>query len=139
MGEKRKPDLFERSANCIRNASAGFMLTFILIFAVPIIIDLLVAPYVTEKAGSASLGFLTPDMVAGIVLLAVMLVFTLCLGGSAIMARYGLFGILGLILAYAVIGRLYDSAIPVLIAVIVWLYASVRSRKRGGSKRRGDR
>ena len=49
-------------------------------------------------------------------------------GGSAIFKRFGIIGVIALIAAYYLLGRLMDAVIPVavIILMIIWSYHKAR-------------
>ena len=63
-----------------------------------------------------------------IVMFIVWVIFSMVFGGSAIFKRFGIIGVIALIAAYYLLGRLMDVVIPVavIILMIIWSYHKAR-------------
>lgn len=115
--------------NPIKSFIGGLAFTLVLVLAVPVICTKYIHPIILEHF-SGSVAFLSSMTLDAVVMLIITLVFTIVLGGGMILRGFGIFGVLGLITGYYIIGRPQDAIVPVglLIAITCILY--VRRKKK---------
>ena len=117
---------------------AGLMMTVFLVVIIPIIVDEYIQKWIQDAVGDTGLSFLTSDVIVTILVWVVILGFMIILGAGGILRRFGVFGILGLICAYWIMGDVTDAVLPLVILVamlvISWV-RDVRRRKREGTLR----
>ena len=92
--------------------------------AVPIVCDILIKPVVVDLIGDTAIASLSSGTIVTIVMFIVWVIFSMVFGGSAIFKRFGVIGVIALIAAYWLLGRLMDAVIPVavIIIMIIWSY-----------------
>ena len=117
---------------------AGLLMTVFLVVIIPIIVDEYIQKWIQDAVGDTGLSFLTSDVIVTILVWVVILGFMIILGAGGILRRFGVFGILGLICAYWIMGDVTDAVLPLVILVamlvISWV-RDVRRRKREGTLR----
>lgn len=118
MGETDKP----KSPGLLASFVGGLAFTLILIVIVPVICEHYIQPIVEEYIGNTAFMWFTSSMLVTIVMWIVLILFMVVLGGGAIVKRFGVVGVLALILAYWLMDDIYGAIIPVLsiIAVVIW-------------------
>jgi len=115
----------------------GIIMTLLLVVAVPIIISWFIQPYVEDFIGDTSLLGLTSGAIGAIVMFVILVLFMLLLGGGAILRKYGVIGVAGLIVAYVLLGYFVDEAfymgwvLPVIIVLILGAVSFLRDKKKG--------
>lgn len=139
MGRKKKNQLSEDVEEVSKGILLGFLMTMALIFVVPVVMYVYLAPVLNEIFEGTSIGFITSNLLVTVILLITLLVFMLLLGGGAIFSKYGLFGIIGLVLAYVYVGRPYDCILPIAMILIVMLAKYATDRKRGKGKKKNKK
>jgi hypothetical protein len=113
----------------------GIVLTIILVVVVPVIISYFLEPIVKDliegsSDGDAILGIST-GAVSAIVMFVILVLFMLLLGGGKILKKYGVIGIVGLIIAYEFILKLHLGwVIPVAIVVLLGIISYMRDKKK---------
>lgn len=105
----------------IHSFLGGLLFTLILVVAVPVVTTALIEPRVVEFVGDTSIAVLTSSTIVTLIMLAVMVVTMLLLGGGAVLRKYGVIGVIGLVAAYWIMGNVYDAVIPVIVLVLIWL------------------
>ena len=117
---------------------AGLLMTVFLVVIIPIIVDEYIQKWIQDAVGDTGLSFLTSDVIVTILVWVVILGFMIVLGAGGILRRFGVFGILGLICAYWIMGDVTDAVLPLVILVamlVVSWVRDVRRRKRDGTLR----
>ena len=104
--------------------AGGLICTLLLVVAVPIVSDILIKPVVVDAIGDTAIASLSSGTLVTIVMFLVWIVFSMVFGGSAIFKRFGVIGVIALIVAYLLLGRPMDAVIPVavIIIMIIWTY-----------------
>ncbi|AGI48352.1 hypothetical protein TALC_01373 [Thermoplasmatales archaeon BRNA1] len=102
----------------------GLICTLLLVVAVPVVCDILIQPIVSDLIGNATVASLSSGTIVTIIMFIVLIIFSMVLGGSAILKRFGVVGVIALIIAYWLLGRLLDAVIPVavILIVVIWSY-----------------
>jgi len=112
----------------------GIVLTLILVVAVPVIISSFledpIRDLVSDTVGDGVIG-LSAGAIGGIVMFLVLVVFMLLFGGGKILKKYGVIGIIGLILAYVfILDQLWGWVVPVAIVILLGLFSHIRGKKK---------
>jgi len=123
-----------KKKNPIVSLLGGLVMTIILVVIIPIIISFFIAPVVNDVIGTNDLKspivHLTSGAISAIVLFIILVIFMLLLGGGAILRRFGIIGIIGLIVAYVLIGQTWGWVVPVIIVAILGGFSYLRERKK---------
>ncbi|MDO5861607.1 MAG: hypothetical protein Q4Q58_02245 [Thermoplasmata archaeon] len=109
---------------------AGIIMTIVLVVIVPILVDQYITGYIQDIVGDTSVMFLTSDVIVTILVWAVILGFMILLGAGGILRSCGVFGILGLIVAYYIMGDVTDALLPLLILCAMLLVSWIRDKKK---------
>jgi len=125
----------KKTKNPIKSLLGGLVLTILLVVVVPVVISLLIEEPVKKIIGDMSLdaGFisLSSGAIGAIVMFIILVLFMLLMGGGAILRRYGIIGIAGLIIAYVLLGQTWGWVVPVIIVTLLGLVSFYREKKKG--------
>ncbi len=113
----------------IQSFAGGVLFTILLVVVVPVITTAYIEPLVIDAVGDTAIATLTSSTIVTIVMLIVMVLFILLLGGGAVLRKYGIVGVIGLIVAYWLMGNVYDALIPVAVLILVWLVTGGKKNK----------
>ncbi|MBR4202576.1 MAG: hypothetical protein IKQ93_03265 [Candidatus Methanomethylophilaceae archaeon] len=114
--------------------SAGVAMTLLFVIAVPYITDTYIIPYIKEAVGDSGFLFISSQTLIQILIFMVMVGFMFLLGGGAVFRWFGVFGILGMIVAYYILGDVTRAIIPLVSIVIVWLIFTLLRRRKEKKK-----
>lgn len=114
------------------SVAGGLSSTILLVVVIPALANYLIQPIVENAIGETSIAWITSSTLVSIVMLAFMIPFMLVLGGSAILKRFGVIGVIALVAAYWLMGNLEGAVIPVLLIVIVAAWGYHRNMKKSG-------
>jgi len=107
----------------------GLVLTIILVVVVPALTAYFIGPLVNEYFGDITFWEFTPSTIVTAIMLLVMILFLILLGGGSIFKKYGLLGVVGLIVAYWALGNVYDAILPIIIIILMTLFTVIKDRK----------
>lgn len=112
--------------------SAGIIMTLILVVFVPVFVERHVTPAIVDIVGDGTFLQLSSSFIVSSLVWVVMMGFVLILGAGGIMKRFGILGILGLVVAYYLLGDVTQAAVPILsliaVSIVFWIY---RKKKEG--------
>ena len=122
--KKKKIVKAQGESGFLMSFAGGLICTLLLVVAVPIVCDILIKPVVVDLIGDTAIASLSSGTIVTIVMFIVWVIFSMVFGGSAIFKRFGVIGVIALIAAYWLLGRLMDAVIPVavIIIMIIWSY-----------------
>jgi predicted Na+-dependent transporter len=116
--------------------AGGLLMTIVLVIVVPVIIGFFIAPIVEDFIGDTSVAGLTSGTITAIVLFIILVLFMLLLGGGRILKKFGVIGIVGLILAYILLGYFVDPVyylgwiLPVIIVALLAGVSFLKDKKK---------
>lgn len=113
---------------------AGILMTLFYVIAVPYITDTYITPYIVEAVGDNTFLFFGSQTLIQFLIILVMLIFMFLLGGGAILRWCGIFGVLGMVVAYYLMGNIEGAIIP-LISVTVAFIVTIPLRARKKAKK----
>jgi len=117
---------------------AGVVMTILFVVVVPYITELYIIPFITEAVGDNTFMSIGSQTLIQILIYLVFILFTLMLGGGAILRWFGVFGVLGMIAAYYLLGDVTRAIIPVMSMIVIWIifipYRDKKSKKKKGTK-----
>ena len=117
--------------------SAGVAMTLLFVIVVPYFTDTYIIPYIKEAVGDSGFMFIGSQTLVQILIFMVMVGFMVLLGGGAVFRWFGIFGVLGMVVAYYILGDVTRAIIPLISIVIVWMIFSIlRSRKEKKKERK---
>ena len=113
----------------------GIIFTMILVIVVPVVVYTLIEPHLTpiieESMGDAAyLGWFTSSLVAAIVMFVILLVFMLIFGGGAILKKFGLIGVVGLVVAFYLLDNIEGAVMPIVMIILVWIISVILERRK---------
>ena len=128
MVKKKKIVKAQGDSGFLMSFAGGLICTLLLVVAVPIISNIIIQPIVVDLIGDTAIASLSSGTLVTIVMFIVWVIFSMVFGGSAIFKRFGIIGVIALIAAYYLLGRLMDAVIPVavIILMIIWSYHKAR-------------
>lgn len=135
MARKKKESAGEVAKETTVSFLGGLVFTLIFVVAVPVVCDYFIQPIVEDAVGDTAFMWLSSSLIVTLIMLAVLVVFSLLLGGSAILKRFGWVGVIALIAAYYLIGDLPGAVLPVICILIMMLW----QRRKGGPHKRKHR
>ena len=119
--------------NPLTSLMGGMVMTILLVVVIPVITVLYISPVIEDIIGdtnvSSDLISISSSVIAAIVMLLIMVLFMLLLGGGAIVRRFGVIGIAGLVIAYWLLEDLYGCILPICIIVLFAGISYIRDRK----------
>lgn len=133
----------DKKKNPVASLLGGLIMTIILVVVIPAAIGYFIAPIVNDVIGTTTLDSpivnLTSGAISALVLFMILVVFMLLLGGGAIVRRFGIIGIIGLIIAYVLIGQTWGWVVPVIIVVVLSVFSYSRERKKKKKKKKSKK
>lgn len=120
--------------NILVKFGAGIVMTLLFVIAVPYVSDTYITPYIISVVGDNTFLFLGSQALIQVLIILVMLLFILLLGGGAIFRWFGVVGVLGMIVAYHLLGDVTQAIIPVLSLVVVYIITIPYRKKRDDKK-----
>ena len=128
MAKKKKIVKAQGDSGFLMSFAGGLICTLLLVVAVPIISNIIIQPIVVDLIVDTAIASLSSGTLVTIVMFIVWVIFSMVFGGSAIFKRFGIIGVIALIAAYYLLGRLMDAVIPVavIILMIIWSYHKAR-------------
>lgn len=115
----------------VKSFAGGLLMTMVLVVLVPIVCNQFISPVIVDTVGDSEFLMLSSEAIVNLLMWAVILGFMLLLGGSMILKRCGIFGVLGLIAAYWLLGDVSDALIPILMLILSVIILKTVQIKRG--------
>ena len=112
---------------------AGLLMTLILVIAVPMFVDTVVQKYIEDVVGNTTFLTLSSEFIVNPLVWLIIIGFIVLLGAGGILKRFGVFGIIGLVVAYWLLGDVTDAFVPLATLAIVLVIGKtleIRRRKR---------
>jgi len=126
----------EKKPGAIKGILGGIAFTLILIIIVPVLCEYFVSGFIEDIIGDNELLGYSSRALVSFVMWIIIIGFTILLGGGKILKRYGIFGILGLVVAYWLLGDVTDAIIPIIMLVLVTGLMFLINRARGKNKKK---
>ncbi|MDR0778695.1 MAG: hypothetical protein LBE48_04585 [Methanomassiliicoccaceae archaeon] len=109
----------------------GLIFTIVLVVIVPILIAWLVEPIVVDIIGDTQIaGLIDTASLVTVVMLIILILFLILLGGGKIFKKYGIIGVIGLIIAYWLLGNVWNAVIPVIIIMLLVVFSYLKGDKK---------
>lgn len=124
--------------DAVKSFLGGLVLTLVLVVVVPVLVNDYATGYFEELIGDRTFLMLSSDVIVNILVWVLVISFMLVLGAGGILKRFGIVGILGLIVAYWALGDITDAVVPLATLAIVLVIAKtveIKRRKRTEGKR----
>lgn len=119
--------------DAVKSFLGGLVLTLVLVVVVPVLVNDYAAGYFEELIGDRTFLILSSDVIVNILVWVLVIGFMLVLGAGGILKRFGIVGILGLVVAYWALGDITDAVVPLATLAIVLVIAKtieIKRRKR---------
>jgi len=113
----------------------GIIMTFLLVFAVPYFTENYITPYIIEAVGDNTLLFISSQTLIQMLIFLVMILFMILLGGGAVMRWCGIFGVLGMVVAYYLMGDVTRAIIPLISITVVYIITIPYRQKKEVKKK----
>ena len=126
-------DTMAKTQNPLVSLIGGIVFTMILVIVVPVLVYVVIEPILTpiieDAFGSDTYPWLFSSSISAVVMFIVLILFMLLLGGGAILKRFGLIGIVGLVVAFWLLGDIKGAIIPIAVVILVWIITVIRKKK----------
>ena len=113
----------------------GAVFTIMLVVVIPVVTSVWIQPFVEQQVSHVAIAIISTSLLVSVTMLLITIIFALLLGGGAILRKYGIIGVLGLIFAYWLLGNIYGAVIPVLtlilVAILKYLWGRYKNRPSG--------
>ena len=114
----------------IKSFIGGLVLTLILVVIVPVVVNKYISGYIVDIVGDTTFLTLSSDVIVNILIWLIMIGFMVLLGAGGVLKRFGIVGIIGLIVAYWLLGDVRDAIIPLAtLAIVLVLTKTYRMKK----------
>ncbi len=100
-------------------------MTLILVVTVPLIVDHFVQRYIEDILGGVSFLSLSSEVVVNLLVWMMVIGPMLLLGAGGILKRFGVIGIIGLIVAYWILGDVTNAIIPIVTLAVVLIMSNI--------------
>lgn len=108
----------------------GLVMTLVLVVLVPVFIDTYASKWISDVVGDNQFLFLSSDIIITLLVWLVIIAFMVVLGAGGILKKFGIFGIVGLIVAYWLLGDVTDAIVPlVTLAIILVILKTIQIKK----------
>lgn len=124
--------------SALKSFAGGLALTIILVVVVPVLMNSYISGYISDIIGDRSVLMLSSDIVVNLLIWIVLLGFMLVLGAGGILKKFGIFGIIGLVVAYWLLGDVTDAVVPLATLGIVLVLSKTRKIKKEKNSRNAD-
>ena len=117
----------------VKSFAGGLLMTMVLVVLVPIICNQYISPAIVDTVGGSNFLMISSEMLVNLIMWAIILGFMVLLGGTMILKKCGMFGVLGLIVAYWLLGDVTDALIPLLmlaLSVIIMKTIKIKKEKK---------
>ena len=121
------------SMGIVKSFAGGLLMTMVLVVLVPIICNQYISPAIVDTVGGSNFLMISSEMLVNLIMWAIILGFMVLLGGTMILKKCGVFGVLGLIVAYWLLGDVTDALIPLLmlaLSVIIMKTIKIKKEKK---------
>jgi len=112
-------------------------MTLILALIVPAICSVYINPWIVDMVGDNTFLMLSSEMLANLLMWAVLIGFMVILGGTMVLRLCGVFGVIGLIFAYWLLGDVTKAIIPIIMLLIslgITMLLKRRKEKKKGAE-----
>lgn len=121
----------------VKSFVGGLIMTMVLVVLVPIVCNEYILPAVVDTIGDNGFLMLSSDVIVNLLMWLVIFGFMAVLGGTMVLRRCGIFGVLGLLVAYWLLGSIEDALIPILMLILSVIIMKTIQIKRKKKKENG--
>lgn len=115
----------------------GILFTLVLLIIVPAVCGYYISQYVVDTVGDTTVANLSSGVLVNLIMWIIIIGFTFLLGGGQILKKFGVFGVIGLVIAYwllgDIMGAVYAIAMLLLVSGVIYLIKSRSDKKKSGS------
>lgn len=97
----------------------GILFTIVLLIIVPALCGHYISQYIVDIVGETTLLTMSSEALVNLIMWFIIIGFTFALGGGQILKRFGIFGIIGLIVAYWLLDDLMGAVYAIVTLLIV--------------------
>ena len=111
-------------------------MTLILALIVPAVCSIYINPWIVDMVGDNTFLMLSSEMLANLLMWAVLIGFMVLLGGTMVLRLCGVFGVIGLIFAYWLLGDVTKAIVPIIMLLIslgITMWLKRRKEKKKGA------
>ena len=126
MAKKKETPATGESKSVTQSFVGGLFFTLIMIVVVPVICEIFIQPVVQDIVGDNAFMWFSSSLIVTIIMLVVIVLFSIFLGGSAILKKFGIIGVIALIVAYWLLGDLPGAILPVAVIIIMFVVRKVK-------------
>ena len=120
--------------NSLKSLLGGMIMTIILVVVIPFLTVEYISPVIDDLIGdtnvSSELISISSSVIAAVVMLLIMVLFMILLGGGAIVRRFGIIGVAGLVIAYYLLDDIYGCILPICIIILFAGISYIRDKKK---------
>ena len=120
--------------NPLQALLGGIVMTLLLVIVVPFVTVEYISPMVEDMIGDTNISTeiisVSSSVIAAVVMLLIMVLFMILLGGGAIVRKFGVIGVAGLVIAYWLLDDLYGCILPICIILLFAGISFIRDKKK---------
>lgn len=121
--------------NGVKSFIGGLVLTIVLVVIVPVLVNTYISKYIVDIVGDTTFLTLSSDVIVNILIWLIMIGFAVILGAGGVLRKFGVVGIIGLIVAYWLLGDVTNAIIPlVTLAIVLVVTKTYRMKKEKKQK-----
>jgi hypothetical protein len=114
---------------------AGLVMTLMFVVVVPYVTETWITPFIVNAVGDSTFLTISSKTLIQLLLYFVMILFIILLGGGAVFRWCGVVGVLGMIVAYYLLGNVYDAVFPIISIIVVYILLTPFRKKRENKKK----
>lgn len=122
------------AARAAASFAGGLAMTFVMVVIVPVIVETYVTGVIEDLVGDNTLLYLTSDTIVTVLVFGVMLAFMYFLGAGGVVRRCGLYGAIGLVVVYWLLGDVTEAIVPVIMMAVTVAYEAWKERREEKSR-----
>lgn len=126
--------------DALKSFAGGLVMTIVLVVIVPVVVNQFIGDLLADIIGDREILSISSDVLINLIVFLVVIGCMVLLGAGGILKRFGIVGVLGLVVAYWLLGDVTDAIIPIIMMAIVcaitWAVGRRRHGKTGSSTRK---
>lgn len=117
----------------------GLIFTLAMVLIIPWVITDYIQPVIVDAVGDYQVASLSSDTIVSILIFVCTMAFCFVLGGSSIFRIFGVVGVIGLIVAYYLLGDVKGAILPIIMlcaSLLLSFYLHKRKEKKKAEKQK---
>ena len=107
----------------------GLIFTILLVVIIPMLTAYFIEPHITETIGDIGLEpYISAGTLVTAAMLLVLIIFLILLGGGKIFKKYGVIGVIGLIVAYWLLENIEGAILPIAVILLFVAISYIRGK-----------